>query len=398
MATMVQAVRMALHVGETKLGVTDIFGEDVGPPLGGVFTATQGLRTAWNSPLDERGIVGAAMGLAMAGQRPVCEIQFCDYAFNTIDLLKLAGNTYWASGGEWNLPLVMMTPVGAGIHGSLYHSHSFDAQATRTPGWKIVMPSNPRDAYGLLLSAIEDPNPVMVLIPKALMRAKPAGPEELIPGEPEDARLLSKMIDAPIGSREGWEPEWPDTALERVPLGVAKVVREGRDVSVFTYGRMVPVSRRAAQELADEGIDVEVVDLRTLHPYDWAAIATSIRKTGRAVFVNEDTEVTNFGEHLIRRAVEELWDALVTPPVLDAGKHLPGVGLADNLENASVPGLESVKAAVRKARGGPARRADVPRERANAERFAFTHVDFDPGAGPVARETWADLDRAHRHR
>jgi 2-oxoisovalerate dehydrogenase E1 component beta subunit len=176
MATMVQAVRMALHVGETKLGVTDIFGEDVGPPLGGVFTASQGLRTAWNTPLDERGILGAAMGLAMAGQRPVCEIQFCDYAFNTIDLLKVAGNTYWASGGEWNLPLVMMTPVGAGIHGSLYHSHSFDAQASRTPGWKIVMPSNPRDAYGLMLAAIDDPNPVMVLIPKALMRAKAASP------------------------------------------------------------------------------------------------------------------------------------------------------------------------------------------------------------------------------
>ncbi len=97
MATMVQAVRMALHVGETRLGVTDMFGEDVGPPLGGVFTATQGLRTAWNTPLDERGIVGMAIGLALAGQKPVAEIQFCDYAFNTIDLLKIAGNTYWSS-------------------------------------------------------------------------------------------------------------------------------------------------------------------------------------------------------------------------------------------------------------------------------------------------------------
>src|SRR5690606_25251450 len=163
MATVVQAVRMALHVGEERLGVTDIFGEDVGPPLGGVFTATQGLKTAWNSPLDERGIVGAAMGLAMAGQNPVAEIQFCDYAYNTIDLLKLAGNTYWSCAGDWNVPMTLMTPVGAGIHGSLYHSHSFDAQATRIPGWKIVMPSNLRDAYGLMLSAIADPNPVMVL-------------------------------------------------------------------------------------------------------------------------------------------------------------------------------------------------------------------------------------------
>ena len=157
MATMVQAMRMALHVGEERLGVTDVFGEDVGPPLGGVFTATQGLKTAWNTPLDERGIVGVAMGLALAGQKPVAEIQFCDYAFNTIDLLKLAGAMYWSSNGQWNMPIVVMTPVGAGIHGSIYHSHSFDAQATRTPGWKVVMPSTPLEAYGLMLSAIQDP-------------------------------------------------------------------------------------------------------------------------------------------------------------------------------------------------------------------------------------------------
>src|SRR3569623_1429755 len=184
MSTMIQAIRMALHVGETKLGVTDFFGEDVGPPLGGVFTGSQGLTTAWNTPLDERGIVGTAIGLALAGQKPGAEIQFCDYAFNTIDLLKIAGNTCWSSAGDWNLPMVLMTPVGAGIRGSLYHSHSFDAQATRIPGWKIVMPSTPRDAYGLLLSALADPNPLMFLMPKALLRMKGA-PGEL-PGEPED--------------------------------------------------------------------------------------------------------------------------------------------------------------------------------------------------------------------
>src|SRR5687768_15900589 len=150
MATMVQAVRLALHVGESQLGVTDIFGEDVGPPLGGVFTCTQGLRTSWNSPLDERGIVGAAFGLALAGQKPVAEIQFSDYIFNAIDLLKLAGNSTWSSGGEFSVPMVVMTTVGAGIHGSIYHSHSFDAFATHMPGWKIVIPSNPLDAYGLM--------------------------------------------------------------------------------------------------------------------------------------------------------------------------------------------------------------------------------------------------------
>jgi 2-oxoisovalerate dehydrogenase E1 component beta subunit len=345
MATMVQAIRMALHVGEERLGVTDIFGEDVGPPLGGVFTATQGLKTTWNSPLDERGIVGMAIGLALAGRRPVAEIQFCDYAFNTIDLLKIAGNTYWSSGGDWNVPMVMMTPVGAGIRGSIYHSHSFDAQATRTPGWKIVMPSNPRDAYGLLLSAIVDPNPVMFLKPKALLRVK-ARPGEEIPGEPSDDKALSKMIDAPLGDRSRWKPDWPNLEDLFIPIGKARIAREGRDVTVLTYGRNVPMALAAAEELAKEDIEAEVIDLRSLHPYDWQAIEASVKKTHRVLCVNEDTEVTNFGEHLIRRVVEELFYELFAPPKLVAGAHVPGVGLADNLERASVPHKESIKRAL----------------------------------------------------
>lgn len=347
MATMVQAVRMALHVGESRLGVTDVFGEDVGPPLGGVFTATQGLRTAWNSPLDERGIVGTGIGLALAGQKPVIEIQFCDYAFNTIDLLKIAGNTYWASNGDYNVPLVMMTPVGAGIHGSIYHSHSFDAQATRIPGWKIFMPSNPRDAYGMMLSAIEDPNPVMVLLPKALLRAKATGPDELIPGEPEDQAQLRKRIDAPIGDRTGWEPDWPDTALEMVPFGEARTMRPGDQVTVVGYGRTAVLARAAAARLEKEDIDAHVLDLRCLHPYDWEAVKSSVGRTGRLVLLNEDTEITNFGEHLVRRAVEDCFEELRVPPVLHAGKHLPGIGLSEVLENASVPTLDSVTEAIR---------------------------------------------------
>jgi 2-oxoisovalerate dehydrogenase E1 component beta subunit len=346
MATMVQAIRMALHVGEERLGVTDIFGEDVGAPLGGVFTATQGLKTAWNSPLDERGIIGAAMGLALAGQKPVCEIQFCDYAFNTIDLLKLAGGMYWSSNGQFNLPLVMMTPVGSGIHGSLYHSHSFDAQATRTPGWKIVVPSNPRDAYGLMLSAIADPNPVMFLAPKALLRAK-ALPGEEIPGEPADERALNKMIDAPLADRASWTPQWPALEDLFIPLGKARVAREGTQLTVLTYARMVQVCSRAADALAKEGISVEVIDLRSLHPYDWEAITRSVKKTNRLLCVNEDTEITNFGEHLIRRASEELFYELHAPPKLLAGAHLPGIGLADNLEIASVPQQDGIAQAMR---------------------------------------------------
>ncbi len=345
MATMVQAVRMALHVGEERLGVTDIFGEDVGAPLGGVFTATQGLKTTWNTPLDERGLIGTAIGLALAGQCPVAEIQFCDYAFNTIDLLKLAGGMAWSSGGEWNCPMVVMTPVGSGIHGSIYHSHSFDAQATRLPGWKVVMPSTPRDAYGLMLSAIADPNPVLVLIPKALMRVKNA-PGEEIPGEP-DERTLSKMIDAPIGDRSQWVPQWPATPDMMIPFGQARMVRTGEHVTVVCYGRMVRESVAAAETLAAEGISVEVIDLRSLHPYDWPTLSTSIRKTGRVLFVNEDTEITNFGEHLIRRTVEELFYELHAPPKLLAGAHLPGIGLADNLEKASVPQRDGIIDALR---------------------------------------------------
>ncbi|MFN7685825.1 MAG: alpha-ketoacid dehydrogenase subunit beta [Oligoflexia bacterium] len=344
MATMVQAIRMALHYGEENLGVNDIFGEDVGPPLGGVFTATQGLRTSWNSPLDERGIIGAAMGLAFAGSRCVAEIQFCDYIYNTIDLLKLAGNQCWASNGEWNLPMTVMTPVGSGIRGSIYHSHSFDATMTHIPGWKIVMPSTPIDAYGLMISCLKDPNPTMFLLPKALTRVRG---EELIPGEPSDEKELKSMIDAPLGDRSQWKARWPKVTDYSVPLSVAKTVREGQHVTVVSYGRTLPLCAQAADELRGEGISAEVIDLRTLWPYDWNAIVSSVRKTGRVLFVNEDTEVTNFGEHLIRRTVDELFYELEARPRLLAGAFTPGVGLADPLETASVPQLGTIAQAIR---------------------------------------------------
>nr|CAD27920.1 branched chain keto acid dehydrogenase (E1) beta subunit [Stigmatella aurantiaca DW4/3-1] len=344
MANMAQAIRMALHYAEENLGVMDIFGEDVGPPLGGVFTATQGLKNVWNSPLDERGIIGTAIGLAMAGQRPVAEIQFADYIFNTIDLLKLAGNTCWASNGDWNLPMVVKTPVGSGIRGSLYHSHSFDATATHIPGWKIVIPSNPLDAYGLMISACQELNPVMFLEPKALLRVKG---EERIPGEPEDDRQLSKMIDAPLGDRSAWKPQWPALEAYAVPIGQGKVVREGEHLTVVSYGRTLPLCAKAADTLREEGVSAEVIDLRSLWPYDWELIRRSIQKTGRVLFVKEDTEVTNFGEHLVRRTVEELFYTLMAPPRLLAGKFLPGIGLADTLEMASVPQLPDILQALR---------------------------------------------------
>jgi 2-oxoisovalerate dehydrogenase E1 component beta subunit len=344
MASIAQAIRMALHVGETKLGVKDIFGEDVGPPLGGVFTATQGLQTAWNSPLDERGIVGTAIGLAFAGQRPVAEVQFCDYIFNTIDLLKLAGNACWGSNGEFNVPMVVMTPVGSGIHGSIYHSHSFDAFATHIPGWKIVLPCTPVDAYGLMISAIKDPNPVLFLYPKALIRVQGT---EKIPGEPEDPRELSKLIDAPVGDRSAWKPKWPELPDFEIPIGEANRVKEGNQITVVSYGRTLPICRKVAEKLEnDQNVSAEVIDLRTLFPLDFEAIRASVEKTGRLLVVNEDTEVTNFGEHLIRRVIDECFYSLEAPPKLLAGANTPGIGLAWPLEAASVPQEDSIERAM----------------------------------------------------
>jgi 2-oxoisovalerate dehydrogenase E1 component beta subunit len=346
MATMVQAVRLALHYGEEHLGVTDIFGEDVGPPLGGVFTATQGLRTAWNSPLDERGILGAAMGIAYAGGRPVCEIQFCDYAFNTIDLMKVAGNQRWSSGGGYDMPIVLMTPSGSGIRGSLYHSHSFESWASRLAGWKIVMPSNPHDAYGLMLSAIVDPNPVMVLLPKALLRLRG---DKLIPGEPASDAELKRRIDAPVrpDDRQTWRPDWPDVQELFLSLGEACLAREGTTATVISYGRTLPLCTRAADELQKAaGHTFDVIDLRSIFPYDWKAITASVQKTGRVLIVNEDTEVTNFGEHLLRRIIDEhFYDLLVRPRVL-LGQHVPGIGLNSVYEQNTVPQLPHIKSAM----------------------------------------------------
>ena len=340
---MAQAIRMALHYGEEHLGVQDIFGQDVGPPLGGVFTATQGLKTAWNTPLDERGIVGMAAGIAMTGDRCVAEIQFVDYIFNAIDLLKIVGNTHWCSNGQVHLPLVLMTPVGAGIRGSVYHSHSFEAWASRIQGWKIVMPSTPLDAYGLLLSAIEDPNPVIFLKPKALLRMRS---RDLIPGEPKDEDQLKQHIDAPVGSaRKAWSPKWPGLKYFSIPIGEGKVLQEGQNITVVTYGRMAGLCLQAAQAIENKyEVSIEVIDLRSIYPYDWSLIKNSVSKTKRVLFVNEETEVTNFAEHLAYRVMEDLFYELLARPKILAAQNVPGVGLHENLEEAAIPNFNDIQA------------------------------------------------------
>ena len=343
MADMRQSIRMALHYAEKHYGLKDIFGQDVGPPLGGVFTVTQGLKTAWNSPLDERGIVGMATGIAMTGERCVAEIQFADYIFNTLDLLKLVGNNLWCSHGQFPLPLVLMTPNGAGIHGSVYHSHSFDTWACRIPGWKVVSPSNSLDAYGLMLSAILDPNPVMYLKPKALLRVKS---KELIPGEPTDPKELKKRIDAPVGKeKQTWKPNWPDLKEHLVPIGKAKKVQEGEDITLISFGRSFYLCKQALKNIDQS---VELIDLRSIYPYDWSMIKSSYEKTGRVLFVNEDTEVANFAEHLAYRVTQEGFYHLLAPPKVLSGKQIPGVGLHSNLEHHTIPQVKDIQKAIQK--------------------------------------------------
>ena len=336
MANMAQAIRMALHYGEEHLDLKDIFGQDTGPPLGGVFTVTQGLKTAWNTPLDEKGIVGTAIGLALAERRCVAEVQFADYIFNAMDLLKLAGGVRWSSNGQFNLSLVLMTPTGAGIHGSIYHSHSFESWAARLPGWKVVMPSDPLSAYGLMLSALVDKNPVLYLKPKALLRVRGGGK---IPGEPLKDSDLKKMIDAPVvpEERAHWKPQWPNLKEYFVPIGKAKVINPGRGVSVVSFGRSLFLCRKALELLGQEAEEVELIDMQSIYPYDWSLIKKSILKTKRVLFVNEDTEVVNFAEHLAYRCMQECFYELFAPPRVLAGKNLPGIGLHPNLERATVP-------------------------------------------------------------
>jgi 2-oxoisovalerate dehydrogenase E1 component beta subunit len=205
------------------------------------------------------------------------------------------------------------------------------------------MPSTPLDAYGLMLSAIEDSNPVLFLKPKALLRVKG---DDLIPGEPSDEKDLKARIDAPIGERTSWKPKWPKLEHFAVPIGKAKILKQGDHVTVVSWGRHVLICAKTAAELEQQGISVEVIDLRSLYPYDWSSIRDSVRKTRKVLFVNEDTEVTNFAEHLAFRVTQELFYELDAPPRVIAGKNLPGIGLHPNLEDASVPQAHEIKTAI----------------------------------------------------
>jgi 2-oxoisovalerate dehydrogenase E1 component beta subunit len=196
-----------------------------------------------------------------------------------------------------------------------------------------------------MLSAIKDPNPVLVLLPKALLRVRG---DKKLPGEPATENQLKEMIDAPVGDRKNWKPRWPTLEPYFVKFGEATLVREGTGATVVSYGRTLPLCVKAADQLHKEaGLSFDVIDLRSIFPYDWKAISASVQKTGRVLIVNEDTEVTNFGEHLLRRVIDEhFYDLLVRPRVL-MGRHVPGIGLNAVYEQNTVPQLPNIKEAMR---------------------------------------------------
>src|SRR3972149_6462519 len=280
---MIQAIRSALEVMLERDPNVCVFGEDVGY-FGGVFRATQGLQQrfgpqrVFDTPLAEGGIVSTAIGMALNGLRPVPEVQFADYIYPAFDQIvnELAKFRY-RSGGEWSAPVPLRTPCGGGIRGGLFHSQSPEAHFTHTPGLVVVMPSNPRDAKGLLISSIECDDPVIFFEPKRLYRGPFDGHVERVP----------PWRDQPSA-------EVPEGHY-RVPLGKAATVRTGEEVTVVAWGTMVHVAS-AALEAAR--VDAELIDLRTLTPLDLDTITASVEKTGRCVVVHEAPRTAGFGAEI----------------------------------------------------------------------------------------------------
>ena len=255
------------------------------------------------------------VGAALYGLRPICEIQFADFihpAFNQI--VSEAAKMYYRSNGEWQVPMVIRAPYGGGISGGLYHSQSVEAFFAHVPGLKVVIPSNPRDAKGLLKSAVRDPNPVMFFEPKKGYR--------LIKG------------DVPAGDYT-------------VPIGPANVSRPGRDLSVFAYGMMHYYCLQAAEQLAGEGIEVEVVDLRTLYPVDRDGILASVRKTGKALVVYEDNLTMGYGAEVAAVIAEEAFTSLDAPVRRLAAPDVPAVPFSHPFQDWFMPNVEKIASAMR---------------------------------------------------
>lgn len=296
-----------------------VFGEDVGK-MGGVFKVTEGLQQrfgevrVFDTPLAESSIAGAAVGMAMAGLRPVAEIQFAGFIYPALDaLFSQASKIRFRSRGRFTAPMVVRAPYGGLVRAPEQHSDSPESYLAHTPGIKVVVPSTPADAKGLLLSAIRDPDPVVFLEPIRLYR--------LVKGE---------------------VPEGDHT----VPLGRLRVVREGSDVTLVCWGAMVQCAEQVAGSLAAEGVSVELLDLRSIVPLDEAGILGSVRKTGRLVIAHEAPERAGFGAEVAALVAEQALDHLLAPVRRVAAWDAPYPTFA-MLEEHYFPGPERVSAAVR---------------------------------------------------
>ena len=315
--SVLEAVREALFEEMARDPRVLLLGEDVAT-LGGVFRASEGLLERFSPervidmPMAETGIAGVAVGLAMRGLRPVAEIQFADFIHAAMDhLVGEAAKMRWRTAGDWTCPLVIRTAYGGGFRGGPYHSQSVESFYAHAPGIKVVAPSTPADAKGLLLAAIRDPDPVLVLEHKRTYR----------------------LIRGPV-------PEGDVV----VPIGSAAIARPGNDITVLSYGMMLHESLAAANAVAAEGIDVEVVDLRTLLPLDRATILRSLAKTRRLCVVHEDTLTMGLGAELCALAAEA--GVLEVPPVRVAMPDLPGIPVDDALEDAVLPNRATIRAAL----------------------------------------------------
>ena len=295
-----------------------LFGEDVGP-FGGCFGVSAGMHDEFgemrvrDTPISEGVIVGAAVGAAATGVRPIAELMFTDFLTVGMDqLVNQAAKMRYMFGGHLKLPMVLRLPSGGGIGAAAQHSQSLEKWVAGIPGLKVVYPSNARDAYGLMLSAVEDDNPVVYFEHKAIYS---------VPAEVEDD-------------------------LAPIPLGKANVAREGADVSVITYGKQVLDSLEAAEQLSGEGIDVEVIDLRSLYPWDKEAVLASVEKTGRVVLVSEETKRGAYIAEIASVIAEEAFYDL-DAPIQRVGALDTPIPFAPELEQAVLPNAEDIAAAVR---------------------------------------------------
>ena len=293
---MVQAINDALRIAMRKDERVVVMGEDVGK-VGGVFRVTSGLHDEFgdarvvDTPLSEGGIIGAAVGMALYGLIPVPEIQFSDFIWPAYDqIVSEVAKLRYRSGGEYPSKMVIRTPVGGGIRGGHYHSQHPEAQFIHVAGLKVVCPSNPYDAKGMLLASIADPDPVLFFEPKRIYRAA-----------------------------KGDVPEGEYT----VPLESAAVVREGTHVTLLAYGAMLYEALDAAQKAAEQGVETEVVDLRTLWPVDIGTIIGSVKKTGSLIIVHEAPKTCGFGSELVSLVCEKAFYHLEAPPVRVTGYDTP---------------------------------------------------------------------------